>query len=170
MANSNPNAKREDKIFSFKKEFMDNLEENLTCSKCNEVPRIATVSWCTAHHLMCKRCYDHHALLTKKVEKCNCGRLCKTCTKAKHVQCGEGCNVESKPALSPFVANVLTVLPTKCKFTHNGCQVIKLLKELEVHEVDCVYRYIECPFLSCDEDCIHLAFIGSVFACGSQRS
>jgi hypothetical protein len=76
----------------------------------------------------------------------------------EHVQCGEACQAEYKPALSPFVANVLTVLTPKCKFTHNGCRVFIELKELEVHEVDCDYRNINCPFSNCKSK--DVSFIG----------
>jgi hypothetical protein len=60
--------------------------------------------------------------------------------KKLRVQCGAGCNVEYKPALSL------------------GCQVFIMLKELEVHEVDCVYRNITCPFLHCNDK--DVSFIG----------
>jgi hypothetical protein len=53
---------------------------------------------------------------------------------------------------------VLKVFPTKCKFTDNGCQVVILLKDLEVHEVDCVYRNINCPFRDCNAK--DVSFIG----------
>jgi hypothetical protein len=158
------NVRVEDKVFNFKKEFMANLEEYLTCSECDEVPRNATVSWCSAHHLMCKSCYDITRLETGYY--CwDCGRSsygpqCGTCGEdvQEDVECGEDCQVEWKPVLSPFLANVLKELPTKCKFTHNGCQVFIMMKELEVHEVDCVYRNIKCPFRNCKEE--NVSFIG----------
>jgi hypothetical protein len=119
-----------------KKEVVDSLEENVTCSQCKKVPRNATISWCTEHHLMCQTCYDSLSGNGKK-----------------SVRCGPDCQVDSKPGLSPFVANVLKELPTQCKFTPNGCQVIIVLKNLEVHEVTCVYRVIKCPFLlRCRQD------------------
>jgi hypothetical protein len=121
-----------DKLVILKK---DLLEKNVTCSKCKMVPRNATVAWCSAHHLMCLSCYN----------RLNCMIIPKY-----YVQCGADCKVESRPALSAFIANVLKELPTKCKFTQNGCQVSGILKQLEVHEVDCAYRKITCPFLHCN--------------------
>jgi large subunit ribosomal protein LP2 len=153
----------------FRKEFMDNVEENITCSKCKKVPRNATVSWCSAHHLMCQSCHESKRYLTKKYCEHyghygpiypggqSCG-TCPPCVQAKIVQCGATCNVSNAPALSPFLANVLKMFPTKCKFTHNGCQVFIALKELEVHEVDCVYRNINCPFVDCKSQ--NVSFIG----------
>jgi hypothetical protein len=138
MASANPNLKQGEKVLTVNQAFVDNLEENVTCSKCKKVSRNATVSWCSAHHLMCQSCYDS--------------------MEAKPVQCGAACKVEYKPALSPFVANVLKMFLTKCKFAHNGCQGIMLLKELEIHEIDCAYRYINCPFLNCKDK--EVTFIG----------
>jgi hypothetical protein len=92
------------------------------------------------HHLMCKKCYHARPIGSKLV------------------RCGRDCNVVWKPALSPFVANVLKELPTKCQFTRNGCQVFIILKKLEVHEVDCVYRNIKCPFRNCKKG--NVSFIG----------
>jgi hypothetical protein len=66
--------------------------------------------------------------------------------------------VERKPELSPFVASILKEVPTKCKFNRNGCQVFIVLKELKVHEDDCVYRNIDCPFLDCHDE--NVSFIG----------
>jgi hypothetical protein len=159
----------------FRKEFMDNVEENITCSKCKKVQRNATVSWCSAHHLMCQSCYDSNSRQLKN-NYCDyygnnyghsyphgqsygqsCG-TCPPCVQAKMVQCGATCNVNNAPALSPFLANVLKMFPTKCKFTVNGCQVFIILKELEVHEVDCVYRNINCPFVDCKSQ--DVSFIG----------
>jgi hypothetical protein len=131
------------KVVILKKEFMDVLQESVTCSKCKKVPRNATVSWCSAHHLMCQSCYDNR----------QCGPVWSTV-----VQCGPDCKVESKPALSPYVANVLKELLTQCMFTYNGCQVFIKMKELEVHEVDCVYRKISCPILNCNDE--NVSFIG----------
>jgi hypothetical protein len=85
-----------------------------------------------SYHLMCQTCYDSLSGNGKK-----------------YVPRGTDCQVDSKPGLSLFVANVLKELPTQCKFTPNGCQVIIVLKNLEVHEVDCVYRIITCPFIWC---------------------
>jgi hypothetical protein len=164
-------AKQE--LLNFKKESMDNVEENLACSKCKKVPRNAIVSWCSAQHLICKSCFDSSATYIydnnmKSGTGVHCtsrnrhygptvgdlGLVCGTCNscmavKKLVVQCGAYCKAEFKPALSSLVANLLEVFPTKCKFTHNGCQVIIKLKELEVHEVECVYRNINCPFLDC---------------------
>jgi hypothetical protein len=42
----------------FKKEFMDSVEGNLSCSICKKVPRNATVTWCSEHHLICLSCYN----------------------------------------------------------------------------------------------------------------
>jgi hypothetical protein len=105
---SNDNA-----VVILNKEVMDNL----VCSQCKKLPSNATVSWCSAHHLMCQSCYDHHR---------PCIQI------SKKVQCGAACHVESKPALSPFLASVLKKLTTKCKFTHNGCQV-SIIPKVYIH-------------------------------------
>jgi hypothetical protein len=136
MASANKYVKKTDRVvLNVKKEFMDKLEENLTCFQCKKVTRNPTVSWCSAHHLMCNACY----YLLK-------GRH------ARKVQCGTDCKLESKPALSPFVANMLEEITPKCKFAHRGCDVIEFQKEkLKVHEADCRYIGISCPFLHCDD-------------------
>jgi hypothetical protein len=74
------------------------------------------------------------------------------------IRCGGACQVDFAPALSPFVDAMLKKFPSKCMFTQNGCQVFMLLKELEVHEVECVYRNINCPFLNCKAK--DVSFIG----------
>jgi hypothetical protein len=131
MASADSNLKQEDKFFNFKKELMEDLEKDLTCFTCKKIPRNPLVSWCSTHHLMCSSCFDmqrHKSLIC--------------CQKA----------------FSPFVATMLKKFQSKCKFTQNGCQVFMLLKELEVHEVDCVYRNINCPFLYCKAK--NVSFIG----------
>jgi hypothetical protein len=159
---------------------MANLEENLICYKCKKVPRNAIVSWCRAQHLMCQSCYDitrlntlfecdendcyqthrrnhfyHGQLGRQKSQQCeNCGEIMETET----VKCCEDCQVDWEPVLSPFLAHVLKELPSKCKFTHNGCKVFIMLEKLKVHEVDCVYRNINCPFLDCNDK--DVSFIG----------
>jgi hypothetical protein len=127
---------------------MDSLEKNLTCIKCKRVPRNATVSWCSAHHLWCQSCCDiyYSVMIAQNVQP------------PLPWACGKACKVQFKPELSPFVANVLKEFPTKCKFTQNGCEVFIMLKDLEVHEVDCVYRNINCPFLDCNAK--DVSFIG----------
>jgi hypothetical protein len=64
--------KQEDKVYNFKKKFMANLEKNITCSKCKKVPRDATVSWCSAHHLICQSCYDTNKKQTFRLENLFC--------------------------------------------------------------------------------------------------
>jgi hypothetical protein len=135
--------KTSDKVVILEKEVVDNLVKNVTCSQCKKVPRKATISWCTAHHLMCQSCYDSLASTTEQ-----------------HVQCGPDCQIGVKPALSPLVANVLEELPTKCRFTHNGCQFIIIFKYLIFHEFDCVYRNIRCPFHNCNFYDMNVSFIG----------
>jgi hypothetical protein len=120
MATADSNLKQEDKFFNFKKELMANLEEHLTCSECKEVPKSATIFWCSAHHLVCQICYD--------IKKSKCfrnfcnttgilymdliGKMCGTCQSCvahltpNQVKCGGFCKFECKPALSPFVALV----------------------------------------------------------------
>jgi hypothetical protein len=156
-----PTMKQEDKVFNFKKEFIASLEQYLTCSKCKKVPRDANVSWCTEHHLMCQDCYYINITRTDKHENIYCSqdsdhsclkvicRHCKHNVEREHIQCGATCQVKCEPEISPFVDKMLQEFPTKCKFTQNGCQVFIMLKELEVHEVDCDYHNINCPFPNC---------------------
>jgi hypothetical protein len=41
--------------------------------------------------------------------------------------------------LSCIAANLLDEFSAKCKYSPNGCQVFKILKDLRVHEINCVY-------------------------------
>jgi hypothetical protein len=116
---------------------------------------------------MCQSCYDTKR--PKSGYRCHechnfyVGISCPSCrneVKREQVPCGEDCRVEWKPALSPFVATMLKKFPTKCKFTHNGCQVFIILKDLEVHEVDCDYRNINCPFLDCNAKDVSFISLG----------
>jgi hypothetical protein len=166
MATADGNMKKED----VNKAFLGNLVENLTCFKCKKVPRNATVSWCSAHHLMCQSCIQAHLCQSSsqsmqwvlwsvlplgpilwKMSGLRTGN-------SLMVPCGATCTVSNLPAWSSFVANALQMFPIKCKFTVNGCQVFIILKELEVHEVDCVYRNINCPFVDCKSQ--DVSFIG----------
>jgi hypothetical protein len=155
-----------DKSVVDKKGFMDSLEANLTCWSCAKVPRKATVSMCTGNHLMCQNCYPLHV---KKFDACNprssgaysvCKYYCANCSHCTgFVQCGKGaCKFYAVPAFSLLVQTLLNELPAKCKFTHNGCQVALKLHEIVIHEVDCVYRNINCPFLNCTDKTV--TFIG----------
>jgi hypothetical protein len=149
MATTDRNMKKEDKVLNVNKVFVDNLEEYLTCSKCKKVPRNAIVSWYSAQDLICKSCFDSSAtyIYDNKMKantgvfctiKCqHCGpsvgdHVCGTTsffTAIQVLQCGANRKAEFKPALSPFVAKVIKMLQTKCKFTHNGCQVVfKLMR------------------------------------------
>jgi hypothetical protein len=147
---SSPNLKMVKKDLNVNQAFLKNLEKTLYCSTCQKISRNATVSWCSAHHLMCQSCYD-----SMRHQKASTSLFYFMAPYS--VQCGAACKVECPPALSPFVANVLQMFLTRCKFTHNGCQGIMLLKELEVHEVECVYRNVNCTFPNCQDE---VTFIG----------
>jgi hypothetical protein len=73
MATADSHLKHEDKFFNFNKELMEDLEKHLICTTCKKVPRNATVSWCSKHHLMCESCYETKRYCGLLIKCRNCG-------------------------------------------------------------------------------------------------
>jgi hypothetical protein len=131
----------------FKKEYLDILEKDLICSRCKMVPRDPQISRCQQLHLMCLQCFQKHRTpLAGGVYQAQCafGGQC-----AVYVR---------EPVFSLFIENFLKWFLTKCQFTDNGCTVAMKQKQLQFHEIDCVYRTIHCPFLGCTH--VNVTFIG----------
>jgi hypothetical protein len=128
-----------EKVIQVKKDFLDSLGTDLSCSWCHLTPRVATVSLCIkSYHLTCPNCFQLKSRICG-ITNCNSQLL--------------------QIACSPLVEKLLKWLPVKCKLTQNGCTTIMMLKELEVHEIDCVFRNIFCPFIGC-KDTSYVTFIG----------
>jgi hypothetical protein len=117
------------------------LEHNIQCSGCQEVPRQPPIFkyTCPKLHPVCQQCIG----LTYQA---GTNYPCKIC------------NANFPVYKCDLAENLLLCLPTRCKFTINGCQVMIMLEDLLVHEDDCVYRNIRCSFLNCEDSVIFIGF------------
>jgi hypothetical protein len=62
----------------------------------------------------------------------------------------EVCKMATIP--SPVLEQLRTSLPISCKYRKNGCQTVLTLDSLVYHEIDCEWRLIFCPDLSCNTE------------------
>jgi len=103
------------------------LESEVECPVCYNIPRTLPVPCCPAGHITCARCRS-------RVVHCpTCRRLL-------------GDNT------SHLAAAIIDKVQHKCRFWEQGCGYKALLKDLEGHEVVCNERTIQCPLPNgCDE-------------------
>jgi hypothetical protein len=106
-----------------KKQLHNDLYEFFVCQNCETVPKEGPIYTCTSgDHATCNNCFQ-----TSKVCKCN--------DKIHHP--------------SKVLEKIRTTLPLSCQFRKNGCNTVLTLDFLVYHEVDCPWRTIFCPVLSC---------------------
>jgi len=111
--------------FEFKRKSLENVIENLLCHKCKAVPRPI------------EKQKNQYACL-------NAHQLCEECKS----ECDCGSQVGNLP--NPLIHQILKDLPIYCRHYKTGCrQMFKQVKELEDHQLDCVYRQVYCPSIFC---------------------
>jgi hypothetical protein len=117
-----------------KKNLHIDLYKFLVCQECEEVPKYGLIYTCDAgDHATCKYCFE-----TSKVCKCKCNDNIKNRSKA--------------------LEHIRTTLPLACKNRKNGCNAILAINSLLCHEVDCQFRGIFCPVLSCTKEVGNIVF------------
>jgi E3 ubiquitin-protein ligase SIAH1 len=112
-----------------KKQLHNDLYDYLVCQKCQIVPKIGEIYVCAKNdHATCAACF----MSTK---------VCKICKTAITTQ-------------SKVLEQLRTRLPISCKNRKNGCQTVLTLDSLVYHEIDCEWRPIFCPDLSCKAETV----------------
>ena len=111
--------------FEFKRKSLENIIENLLCHKCKAVPgpieKQKNRYTCLNAHQLCEECKS----------ECECGS-----------------QVGNLP--NPLIHQILKDLPIYCQHYKTGCrQMFMQVKELEDHQLDCVYRQVYCPYILC---------------------
>jgi len=101
-------------------DILKKLEDKVECPVCLDVPRSAPVPVCPNGHIVCQRC--------KRAS-------CPTC------RCVMGAGK------SILAAAVIENINHKCKFI--DCNDTFALESLEMHEVVCPHRTINCPYQPC---------------------
>lgn len=99
----------------------------IQCPICLTIPRDVPIPQCEAGHIVCRPCNGH---LTK----------CPTCRRNLN-----------KNITNSVASSLVELIPHKCKYFENGCQVQDLLSSLVKHEIVCEERTIQCPLLSCSK-------------------
>jgi hypothetical protein len=109
-----------------KKELHNDLYEFLVCQNCEDVPKEGPIYTCdSGSHQTCHNCF-------LKSQICKCKAIIKVRNKG--------------------LEKVRTTLPLSCKFRKNGCNAILTLESLLYHELDCEWRPIFCPRLTCSSN------------------
>ena len=111
--------------FEFKRKSLENIIENLVCYKCKAVPgpveKQKNRYVCMNAHQLCEECKS----------ECDCGS-----------------QVGNLP--NPLVHQILKDLPVYCPNYKTGCREMLLkVEDLEDHKLECVFRQIYCPQISC---------------------
>jgi hypothetical protein len=109
-----------------KKKLHNDLYEFLVCQDCEAVPKEGPIYTCdSGSHETCHNCF----------------------LKSQICKCDADIKVRNKG-----LEKVRTTLPLSCKFRKNGCNAILKLESLLYHEVDCEWRPMFCPRLSCSSN------------------
>ena len=113
--------------FEFKRKLLENIIENLLCYKCKAAPGFFDKEKnryvCMNAHQLCEDCKS----------KCDCGS-----------------KVGNRP--NPLVHQILKDLPVYCPHYKTGCrEMVMQAKDLEDHQIDCVFREVYCPGIGCYE-------------------
>ena len=112
--------------FEFKRKSLENIIENLLCYKCKAVP--GTVEKQKNRYV----CMNAHQLCEDCKSKCDCGS-----------------QVGNRP--NPLVHQILKDLPVYCPHYKTGCrEMLMQVKDLEDHQMDCVFREVYCPEIGCN--------------------
>jgi len=117
--------------FEFKRKSLENAIESLLCYKCKAVPGAAEKQ---KNRYVCLD-YSH--------------QLCEECKS----ECDCGSVVGKRP--NPVVHQMLKDLPIYCPHYKTGCRQIfmedKGLKDWEDHQMECVFRQVNCPYTLCQD-------------------
>jgi hypothetical protein len=117
-----------------KKELVNELQDVFVCQNCESTPKEGPIYTCdSGSHSTCNDCFEK-----LKISKCKC--------KADIKIRNEG------------LEKVRATLPLSCKFRKNGCNAVLSLESMLYHEVDCQWRQIFCPILSCSNNETGTAF------------
>ena len=104
------------------------LEEQVRCPVCLEVPTSGSIYSCPKGHLQCATCY--------KGPTSNCP-LCRT---------------KMFSTVSLLATTVVENLEHQCKFEAEGCKVRVELCKVEEHRRICNFRPVRCPSYLCEKN------------------
>ena len=104
------------------------MYEKLKCQVCETGPTAGKSQWyrCLSHHQICQDCK------TAELTKCPCGRMISS----------DHCSLNEELLK-------LTTMRFKCKNTKNGCKETLGEEAMISHQIDCIYRLVECPCIIC---------------------
>jgi len=97
----------------------------MECPVCLMLPRQAPVYQCENGHCVCSSCKTNLA-------------QCPTCRKAL------GCENRNR-----IFEELLMSMTHVCKFANHGCTFSENIAPLAIHEQDCQYRVVSCPYFGC---------------------
>jgi len=115
---------------------------DLECLICMEVPSKPPIYQCEEGHILCEVCYDDRMKVNKTCPTCNVALA------------GIRCRMAEK---------MISKLPTRCKYSGDGCDVELMSDELPKHEVNCpvgqCVKTIDCFELLCKDEVKVAAFL-----------
>ena len=104
---------------------MTRITSQLECPVCLNIPRELPIPCCKSGHIVCRPCKTRV-------------RDCPTCR-------------QPMPAdmTNSVVGGLIEQVQHKCKYSDQGCEVMMMLNDLQVHERKCQERTIKCTFHNC---------------------
>ena len=101
---------------------MEGIEDSLKCENCHNVPRDIPIHCCPSGHLLCQAC------------RWPTGSYCP--------KCGQ----KITDMTSALAESLIRKVDHRCKFSAQGCQEKKELKELKTHEKFCPENCVRIKF------------------------
>ena len=105
---------------------LDEIQEELECVVCLDIPSSAPVFQCDHGHILCNSCH------------------------VKLVECPI-CKIKLGNTRCLAVEKILAKYPKSCEFHNYGCNIKLQKSDLDAHTEVCIYKPLKCPSLNCEK-------------------
>ena len=108
--------------------FSAQVHEIITCAVCMNIPRKLPLSGCVSGHVICSKCSDRMF----------------------------GCPICRRRISSEFqnvtVGKIIEIAQHKCSYNTFGCEHLSTIDKIALHEKDCLFRSVVCPWKKCRQE------------------